>query len=222
MIEIISPFIAVILSALIAYLFKHVITDQIKLLLSFSGAFLLAVTIFEFLPSVYTSQHPHIGIAIMSGIMVQITLEFVSKGAEHGHVHVKTQQHFPWLLAIGLCIHAFFEGLPLSETQNLLYAVVVHKIPITIIITIFLFGSQISKRRTILFLTLFAIMTPLGTLLYNDLSILTTHKTIIHAFVIGILLHVSTTILFESSKNHQFNASKLAVILLGIFIAYFI
>jgi len=38
--------------------------------------------------------------------------------------------------------------------------------------------------------------------------------------VIGIFLHVSTTILFEASKNHSFNATKLAVVIAGILIAY--
>ncbi|MDB4280415.1 hypothetical protein N9863_02210, partial [Flavobacteriaceae bacterium] len=39
---------------------------------------------------------------------------------------------------------------------------------------------------------------------------------------IGIFLHVSTTILFESSKDHKFNLAKLSTIIAAIVIAYFI
>ena len=35
------------------------------------------------------------------------------------------------------------------------------------------------------------------------------------ALVIGIFLHISTTILFESSEEHRFNYYKLITILLG-------
>jgi len=36
-----------------------------------------------------------------------------------------------------------------------------------------------------------------------------------------VFLHVSTTILFESSKNHQFNISKMTAVVVAILIAYF-
>jgi hypothetical protein len=35
------------------------------------------------------------------------------------------------------------------------------------------------------------------------------------AFVIGIFMHISTTILFESSDIHRFNVAKLAAIVVG-------
>jgi hypothetical protein len=40
------------------------------------------------------------------------------------------------------------------------------------------------------------------------------------ALVICIILHVSTIILFESSRNHAHNLQKLGVILLGLVLAY--
>jgi len=36
---------------------------------------------------------------------------------------------------------------------------------------------------------------------------------------IGLLLHVSTTILFESSQNHQFNLIKLIFVIAGMALA---
>ena len=74
--------------------------------------------------------------------------------------------------------------------------------------------------KVILFLAIFAVMTPLGSLVHSYFEILDTYATYINAIVIGIFLHVSTTILFEASKNHSFNISKLAVIVVGILLAY--
>lgn len=222
MLAILLPILAVILGYAIALIFKPGINNSIKLLLSFSGAFLLSVIIFEFLPEVYGGEIENIGVYIMAGLLVQIFLEFGSKGAEHGHVHYNDGGSFPFLLFISLCMHSIIEGFPIAENQDLLYGVVIHKIPIAVIISAFLLNTKMSKVNASIFLILFALMTPLGAFLKAQLPFLQTYSTQVNAFVVGVLLHVSTTILFESSKNHQFNASKLGVILLGILIAYFL
>jgi zinc transporter ZupT len=83
------PVYAVILGVLIAFFTKQKKTWNTKLLLSFSGAFLLALTLFELLPEVYSSLDTKLtGLYIMCGILLQIFLEIFSKGAEHGHVHI--------------------------------------------------------------------------------------------------------------------------------------
>ena len=167
-------------------------------------------------------QNSDIGIYIVAGLLMQIILEFSSKGAEHGHTHQKDTASFPWLLFISLSIHALMEGFPILENEHMLYGIVVHKLPIAIIVSSFLLVSKIKLWKSILFIIVFALMTPLGSYINQQAFILESYKAPINAFVIGILLHVSTTILFESSKNHQFNASKLGVILLGFIIAYYL
>ena len=42
------------------------------------------------------------------------------------------------------------------------------------------------------------------------------------AIVIGIFLHISTTILFESSEGHRFNYYKFLVILLGAALVFLV
>lgn len=222
MTAILLPLFAVIVGFLIALVFKPSITNKINLLLSFSGAFLLSTIIFEFLPEIYINQNREIGIYIVAGLLIQIILEFSSKGAEHGHTHQKNTANFPWLLFVSLCIHSLIEGFPISENEHMLYGIVVHKIPIAIIISSFLLASKIKKWKSILFIIVFALMTPIGSYINQQNFILESYKIPMNAFVIGVLLHVSTTILFESSKNHQFNASKLGVILLGFIIAYYL
>jgi hypothetical protein len=48
---------------------------------------------------------------------------------------------------------------------------------------------------------------------------ITTYFDQIMGVVIGIFLHISTTILFESSVDHKFNLKKIVAVLLGVTIA---
>lgn len=219
--SIILPILSVIIGFGATYFLKNERTTQ--LLLSYSGALLLSVTIFEFIPSVYQDYTSTIGLLIMGGVLLQVFLEFLSKGAEHGHLHHdKDTGDFPYLLFISLCIHSFMEGFPISGNTHLLLGVVIHKIPVAIIISTFLLHSKMGKRKMATFLILFALMTPLGSIFSKARFITPQAETYINAVVIGIFLHVSTTILFESSKNHSFNLSKIISIILGVATAYLI
>ena len=103
------PLLSVLIGYSIALFLKPKNKTNLKLLLAFSGSFLLSLTVMHLLPDVYESPNNNIGLFIMAGILFQIILEFFSKGAEHGHVHGHdTIYHIPWLLFISLCIHAFF------------------------------------------------------------------------------------------------------------------
>ena len=218
------PLFAVGTGVVIALLTKKQKSIYTKLLLSFSGAFLLALTFFDLLPEVYENIDAKLtGLYIMCGILLQIILEFFSKGAEHGHVHIhKNDKTFPWMLFVSLSIHSFLEGFPIHQHNDMVYGVLIHKIPIAILITTFLLQSHYSKLQITLFLVIFSAMTPIGTLISNTSSFMTTYIDMINAFVIGIFLHISTTILFETGEGHKFNLSKLIAISLGIVIAYFI
>ncbi len=218
------PVYAVILGVIIAIATKNKKTWNTKLLLSFSGAFLLALTLFELLPEVYNHLDAKLtGLYIMCGIVLQIVLELFSKGAEHGHVHIhKNETNFPWLLFISLCIHSFLEGFPIHQHNDMVYGVLVHKIPIAALVSMFLFQSNYSKLQIIAFLLAFAAMTPLGTLISNTWEPIADYAHIINAIVIGIFFHISTTILFESGEGHKFNLSKFITIILGVGIAFMI
>lgn len=220
----ILPVLGVLLSFLFVVITKPQKNEYFKLLLAFSGAFLLALTIFELLPEVYTHTDPKtIGIFIMMGILFQIFLEFFSRGAEHGHVHIsKESTSFPWLLFISLCIHSLLEGLPIGTNDTIIYGILIHKIPIAVILSIFLLGSNIKPIYAGLFMILFSIMTPIGTYLAHTIEILSIYADYLNALVIGVFLHISTVILFESSEGHKFNLRKLLVIIFGIIIAYFL
>lgn len=192
-----------------------------QILLSFSGAYLLAITVTHLLPEVFQTNQQNIGFFIILGLLIQLIMDYFSKGAEHGHIHAHDYNKLPTVLFISLCLHAFMEGIPINdhEHQELLWAIVVHKIPITIVLGSFLVHSKKTFIQSISILLLFAIMSPLGSLIGNNVAVLLMYKTEITAVIIGVFLHISTIIIFESSKNHTFNIAKFIAILVGFGVA---
>ncbi|MEW2921205.1 ZIP family metal transporter [Muricauda sp. ANG21] len=218
------PIIAVWGSFTFVWVAKPKNTGNIKLLLAFSGAFLLALTFFELLPEVYEEHDPKtIALFILGGILLQVFLEFFSKGAEHGHMHFNLEENkFPLLLFLSLCIHAFVEGVPIHGNEPILYGIIIHKIPVAIILSIFLINSKIELVWALLFVTMFSLMTPIGTYMAAQSEWVGHYGQYLTALAIGVFLHISTVILFESSQGHAFNLRKLLVIILGIGIAYLV
>ena len=161
------------------------------------------------------------GLCIGLGILLQIVLEWFSKGAEHGHVHGPETEVFPWLLFGSLSLHAFLEGIPLDHTDQYLLGIIVHKIPVALILGGFLLRSGMKMLHIWAFILLFAAMTPLGALVGMNPLLEGVYPYVL-ALVIGVVLHVSTIILFESSQGHAFNLRKLGVILAGFLLAYLI
>jgi len=225
------PLFSVLIGYGIALFLKPNKKKNLKLLLAFSGAFLLSITVMHLLPEVYEADHAEhgaehsnaIGIFIMAGILFQIILEFFSKGAEHGHVHGHDEmQTMPWLLFTSLCIHAFLEGFPVSHHGNLAIGIAIHHLPIAIILTVFFVNAKLSQTIIFFFMLAFAMMTPLGTVASDYLPMLNEYYTQITAVVIGILFHISSTIIFETSEGHKFNIAKVSMIILGIVLACFV
>lgn len=197
-------------------------TKSIQLLLAFSGAYLLSITVLHLLPEVFESGDHNIGIYILIGILIQTVLEYFSKGAEHGHMH---GHHFangiPWLLLLALFLHAFLEGVPLGDARNnmLLWAIIVHKVPVSTVLYIFLLNSKLPSKYIYGIIGVFALMSPMG-LLLSEVPILSKYNIELTAIIIGVFLHISTAILFESSQNHQFNFKKFIIVLMGFLVAF--
>lgn len=230
----IFPLLSVIIGYIFATFFAPKSKKNLKLLLAFSGAFLLSLTVMHLLPEIYHNEeivvepgheghvHSKIGIFIMIGIVFQIILEYFSKGAEHGHVHGHQKiSHIPWLLFFSLCLHALLEGLPINKHPHLAYGIAIHHFPIAIILTTFFKNAQLNAKAILFFMIAFAFMTPIGTFMADNLNFITHYYTQLSGIVIGILFHISSTIIFESSEGHKFNLAKLLAIGLGIVLASF-
>lgn len=215
-------FFAVVVGVLVVYLLKPK-KSITQLLLSFSGAYLLAITVTHLLPEVFENSTKNIGAFIILGLLIQLVMDYFSKGAEHGHIHVHGNA-FPIVLFVSLCLHAFMEGIPLAnnEHQELLWAIVVHKIPIAIVLGSFLAYSETTIIKSLSLLLFFAFMSPLGSFVGANTTFMLTYKTEITAIIIGIFLHISTIIIFESSENHKLNSAKFIAILIGFGVAFMV
>jgi zinc and cadmium transporter len=210
-------------------------TDQrvLKLLLAFSGAFLIGISFLKLVPEIYSTASRYAGLFILAGFLIQLILELITKGAEHGHIHSHAEEEHinPFVLLIGLCIHAFLEGTPIVEgydasiRQTFVAGLVIHKIPISITLMSLFINCGCSRRKAFTYLGIFALMTPLGSIIsrlihFGTVASMTVFYTYIMAIVVGIFLHVSTSILFETGENHQYNLKKFLVVCFGILVAF--
>lgn len=226
--ELILLFSSAFLGGLAVFFFKSENTNRLKLVLSFSGAYLFAITVLHLMPDVYSSGEAQIGLFILGGFLLQILMEQFSEGIEHGHIHKHNHDHyvFPLGIMVSLCLHAFLEGMPLAKGQHseLVYGIALHHIPAAFALGSVLLHARQSKGKTILLLAIFAVMSPLGYLFsvrigegtFGDID---NYYGSIMGVVIGIFLHISTTILFESSVDHKFNLKKFGAVLAGVGIA---
>ncbi len=217
-----------LLGGLGIFLFKKENSNRLKLILSFSGAYLFAITVLHLMPDVYSSGNPQIGLFILGGFLLQIFMEQFSEGIEHGHIHKHNHKHlvFPLGIMISLCLHAFLEGMPLAQGQHneLVYGIALHHIPAAFALGSVLMENKLSKATISSLLILFALMSPLGYWLSFEIGQgvignIEVYFDRIMGVVIGIFLHISTTILFESSVDHKFNLKKVVAVLLGVSIA---
>ena len=197
---------------------------NIQLLLTFSGAYLLAMSLLHLIPELFSNKHiTSIGLLVLIGFLIQIILEFFSQGIEHGHLHKENSITFSVL--ISLCLHALIEGIPLAEDlhhhhNSLLTGIVLHKIPVSIVLMTFFLKSKMSKQKAYSLLVLFALMSPIGVFAGDLLSLIGNYQREITAIVTGIFLHISTTILFESTNNHEFSVQKILAIITGALIVF--
>lgn len=222
---------AAFLSGLAVLFFNLKFSKNLRLFISFSGAFLLAISVLHLIPEIYRDYSEKIGIFILIGFLLQLLLEFFSDGIEHGHFHShgKKLLAFPYAIFISLCIHSFIEGMALvspdehnHQNHSLLVGIIIHKIPIAIVLSTMLLNKNISKSIFLLALFTFSISAPLGLYLAsNNLTEIIGNTSIIKALAVGIFLHISTTILFETNEGHKFDLKKFAIIILGFLIAIF-
>ena len=221
---------SIVLGAITVFGFRLYDARHIRLLNAFTGAFLLSLTLLHLLPELYhdhgaaTGGPAHgallIGGLMLAGFFVQVALDVISMGVEHGHSHA-LHGKMPVGVIAGLCLHAFVEALALGDGQHqpesrrlLLVSIVVHNYPVAIALLGMLLQSGLSRRTSITLLALFAAMGPLG-MFISAHTPLANYSRELMAIVIGIFMHISTTILFEASDVHRFNFAKLGAILLG-------
>ena len=227
-------FLSPLVGALLAlFVFKNLKIKSINWSLLFSGAFLLGIVVVELLPELFKAKTPLLGIWLLAGFILQVLLELLSKGKEHGHFHShEVNKMSLYSITLGLFIHAFIEGLPLSYYANefqhdhfiklpFLYAIIFHKLFVGLALALFLI--QIKSRRILIItiMVMFSIMGPLGVLIGENYMLTIDVQNIILAIVAGSLLHIGTIILYEQEEglHHGFSLKKMIILALGFLTA---
>ncbi|MFD2514071.1 ZIP family metal transporter [Pontibacter locisalis] len=244
-IAILVLFFAVILSGFLVKVFPPHNTKWLKMALAFSGAYLFTITIIHLLPDVLLNSSDRgfrVGYWVLAGFFLQLVLELFSHGVEHGHIHHHDHGRvgtMPFLLLGSLFIHSFLEGSILVEYQHtaaavthnhggdnfytVLLGVTMHHIPAAFaLMSVLLFRLE-NFRKAFLWLLIFALGSPLGIIFSNTVLSQEAPGGLIYTALTGLVagnfLHISTTILFETSPDHHFNRNKLIATLLGLLLA---
>jgi zinc and cadmium transporter len=223
-----------LLGGLIAFSQPKLDGAYYKLSLVFAGAYLFSITIIHILPDLFhDSANPGtLGMLVLVGFFMQQVLEFISKGVEHGHVHVHEKGHrhlesSAILAFVALGLHAFLEGGMLANasrgsSNTLLLGVLIHKAPEAFALVSVLI-CEMSKKKSAFYLALFALASPVGLFISQYLMagemVASVYFNYLFAVVCGNFLHISTTIVYESSSDHKFNARKMIVALAAAGIA---
>ena len=235
-----------LLSGLLIYLIPTSKNTNFKLILVFAGSYLFAITVTHILPELYT-QHQQvelIGLFVLAGFFLQQLLEFFTSGVEHGHIHTHNHDDHDHhhihshksvsalVLLLALCVHAFLEGGMLAQPVNgssiydmnaILLGIALHRAPAAFALMTVLASQLNSKSKALPHLIVFSLAAPVGLILntyFVESQILSEAGLIyLYALVCGNFLHISTTIVFESSPEHRFNAKKMAVAVFGALVA---
>ncbi len=189
-----------------------------------------------------------IGLFVLGGFFLQQVLEHFTSGVEHGHLpvrhagihtHEHDHQHSHYhqqvsaiVLLTALCVHAFLEGAMLAQPATMgfqydanaiLLGIALHRAPAAFALITVLSFQLNSRNKAIPYLIVFSVAAPIGLLISTYLveaEILSqSGLVLLYALVSGNFLHISTTIVFESSPEHRFNARKLTVAILGALVA---
>ena len=228
---------SVIGAGVVADLFGKYFIAYRNYILSFSVSIVLTLICLHIIPEIFSHHKSHLGYFLLAGFLLQILLELLSKGIEHGHVHFhgKITNNQMGVIFIGLCIHAIIEGIPMftfEHEQHHLHehkhveftwvyftAILIHKLPIAIVLMFFLNNMESSIFKRYALLVLFSITTPIGAIFGEEimhLDLFSDWAPTLLALTTGMLLHITTLLIFEDHHHSNDKYKNVMIIMLGI------
>ena len=112
---------------------------------------------------------------------------------------------------------------PIYDTNAILLGIALHRAPAAFALMTVLAFQLHSRKKAIPYLVGFSLAAPIGLLISSYLAqedvLSSTGLIYLYALVCGNFLHISTTIVFESSPEHKFSARKLAIAVFGALVA---
>lgn len=243
-IKLLVLFFTPLLAGLLIFLVPKGRNANYKMLLVFAGSYLFAITVIHILPELYRQSLglKLMGLFVLIGFFLQQLLEYFTSGVEHGHIHTGDSAHHRGhhqhysvsaiVLLFALCIHAFLEGgmlaeplsvKPVYDVYPILFGIALHRAPAAFALMTVLAVQLGSRAKAIPYLLGFSIAAPVGLLISTQLAnkeiLSATGLVYLYALVCGNFLHISTTIVFESSPGHKFHPRKMAIAVLGALVA---
>ncbi len=151
---------------------------------------------------------------------------------DHHHQDYGSSSVSALVLLAALCIHAFLEGAMLSKptiigamynVNAILLGIALHRAPAALALMTVLSHQLRSRVKALPHLIAFSMAAPVGllisTFLVNHEVLSATGLLYVYAITSGNFLHISTTIVFEGSPEHRFNAKRMTVTIFGSLLA---
>ena len=237
--SIIILFLSALSGGILGFILSTFNQVRFKFFLVFAGSYLFSITVIHILPELFSEDNNlfQVGLFVLIGFFMQQFLDYFSSGTEHGHIHIHDRDHShsvtsAYVILVALSVHAFLEGTLLAypsdshlhhNANTLLAGISLHKIPAAFALVSIL-GCYLTKKKVIFtFLILFSLMSPLGLVIsdyvFENHLLSNQIFTFLIAIVGGNFLHISTTIVFETTPDHSFDLKRLLVSLLGAGVA---
>lgn len=170
----------------------------------------------------------------------------IEHGHFHAHEHDENcedptrRSRLPWMALISLSLHAALESMPVVGSYEhhvghvhgplaldiidwgLVTGLVLHKVPVSMVLMAMMVESHVPRRQAWWGLVIFGLAPLAGMASFGGLlhwlpsNLLVTFPGMMQAMVVGILLHIGTTVLFEAGEGHAFNKKKFLATCLGL------
>ena len=148
----------------------------------------------------------------------------------------------PWAALASLALHAALESMPVMDHSHhvhheghvhgplaldmidwgLVVGLVLHKVPVAMVLMAMMIEQHVPKRTAWIVLIAFGLSPLVGMLTFEGLFHNLPHDMALvfpawmQALVVGILLHIGTTVLFEAGEGHAFNRKKFVATCVGV------
>ena len=178
--------------------------------------------------------------------LLEFMSQGIEHGHFHAHKHgpecetPSSWKKLPWAALLSLGLHAALESMPVIGPHvhheghihgplsldlidwGLTLGLILHKVPVAMVLMAMMLEQHVPKRTAWLVLAGFGVSPALGMLssdmVYHalDANAAAEVTSMLQALVVGILLHIGTTVLFEAGEGHAFNKAKFVATCAGL------
>lgn len=167
----------------------------------------------------HAKSHKSILIGVMLGLGAHALIEGMpisidddhqtEETEEHAHIHNDHHDHE----------HVDYSSGKTKVSSKFISAILMHKVPVTLMLSLFLLSIGVKPVNYFLLLLIFAVMTPLGMFtgeFLMKIPAINSYKFYLLAVSTGMLLHIITSILFEHGHSKKETNLHILLIVLGV------